>query len=52
MSWVEECSPRLVPGQNRDIIMIKTAFSKSKKIEHKEFMTQQLAVPNPVSATK
>jgi hypothetical protein len=32
--------------------MIKTAFSKSKRIEHEEFMTQQLAVPNPVSATK
>ena len=52
MSWVGECSPRLVPGQNRDIIMKKTAFCKSKGIEHKDIMAQQLAVPNPVSATK
>lgn len=51
MSWVGALSPRHKTGQNRDKKMKKTGFCKSQVAEHNEFMSQLLAVPNPVSAT-
>ena len=52
MSWVEDHSPRLLQGQNRDKTMEKNGFLESQEVNHEELMRRLQAVPNPVSATK